>query len=110
MNQSRANDTTIQANEKELMSLKAAIDKQKNEHTVANQRRTELENGVKSAENQLRMATKDIDSLRADRKQCAIDQQKLQKLESEVSSLRKDIGFYAKTARKPAPKLDQKVR
>lgn len=110
MNQSRANDATIQANEKELMSLKAAIDKQKNEHAVANQRRTELENGVKRAENQLRMATKDIDSLCADREKCAIDQNKLQKLVSETSSLRKEIDFHAKMTRTPVPKLGQKVR
>lgn len=109
LKQSRENDAIIQANEKELQSILAALDQRKGELAETNQRGTKLQCDVKQMGNKLRLVTKEVDSLRRDRKQCALDQQAVQKLELEKSSLRKEIAFYSKTARKSAPMPDQTV-
>lgn len=109
LKQSRENDAIILANEKELQSMKAALDQCKKELAETNQRGNALQNNTKQLENQLRSVTKHCDSLLYDRKQCGLDQQEVQKMELEKSSLRKEIEFCSKTARNSAPKPDQTV-
>lgn len=109
LQKSRTNDATIQANDNELKDLIAALNQQKDALAKANHRRTELENVATQTANQMRLVAKDIESLRTARRQCESDHQELQKLELEKSSLRKEIDFYTKTARKVVSKTDQMV-
>lgn len=105
----RTDDATIQANDNELKSLVAALNQQKETLAKVNQQRTDSENVSIRTAKQMRLVEKNIESLRSERRRCESDHQKLQQMELEKSSLRKEIDFYTKTARKMVSKTDRMV-
>lgn len=110
LNQSRSNDSPIAANAKHLESSEMALNEQQNALEQIYQRRTDLQHDIELANTRRESIVQSIDDLQAVANQSAIVKENLHLLELEKTSLRKELDFQVKIARKPSSTPEQAVR